>query len=329
MILSSLHSDNACFTMSLWQLINTKRNSRQLLTMQEIQKGTLSAVFVATVWGLSFVAASIALETLSPVLLATLRFIIASIIFSPILIRSILTGNTPIKKDLREMFWLGFLSISIYFILQYTGVKYAGPGISAILVVGFIPILTGITSSIILKEQFDRKRILGIGLGFIGVSLITLPNLVLGSINMRFLFGVSALLGNAISFSIYSTLSRRLLMKYNDPAMITSYVTVFGTIALIPISLTSDWSLLWSLNVQQWISIFFLASICSGLAYFLWNYALSKIDSVQAAVWLYLEPVVAFIGVFILFGSVPNIVTISGGILVLFGAILTSKKSNN
>jgi drug/metabolite transporter (DMT)-like permease len=290
----------------------------------EINKGNLSAIFVAILWGLSFVAASVALQTLSPILLATLRFILASIIFLPIIYRSFQTGKIPDRKDLMEMFWIGFLSISIYFILQYTGVQYAGPGISAILVVGFIPILTGIISNLILKESFDLKRISGIVLGFIGVAIITIPNIVVESFNLRFLLGVSALLGNAVIFSLYSTLSRKLLKKYDDPALITAYVTVFGTLALLPISFSSDWSLIWVLSDWQWLSVFFLSIVCSGLAYFLWNYSLSKIDSVQAAVWLYLEPVAAFIGVYILFGSVPSFSTLFGGLLVLVGAMFTT-----
>jgi drug/metabolite transporter (DMT)-like permease len=225
------------------------------------------------------------------------------------------------------MAWLGFLSISIYFWLQYTGVQYAGPGVSAIIVVGFIPILTGLASNIILKEPFDQKRLLGVTLGFTGVALITLPNLVLGSVNTRFFIGVVCLLGNAVAFSLYSTLSRRLLKKYDEPAIVTSYVTVFGTLVLIPMSLASDWSTINTLATNQWIAVLFLASICSGLAFFLWNYALSRIESVQAAVWLYLEPVVAFIALFILYGSIPSTLTIIGGLLVLVGAALTSKRS--
>jgi drug/metabolite transporter (DMT)-like permease len=297
------------------------------LTTQNINLGTLAALFVATVWGLSFVAASMVLENITPVLLATIRFIIASILFSPILIRGLIRGNIPERSDLRDMAWLGFLSISVYFWLQYTGVQYAGPGISAIIVVGFIPILTGLASNIILKEPFNKRRIVGVALGFTGVALITIPNLVLGSVNTRFFIGVACLLGNAVAFSLYSTLSRRLLKKYSEPAIVTSYVTVFGTLALIPMSLTSDWSLVSTLEMNQWIAVLFLASICSGLAYFLWNYALSRIESVQAAVWLYLEPVVAFIGVFILYGNIPNSLTVAGGLLVLIGAAFTSKRS--
>lgn len=296
-----------------------------LLNITTFNKGTLAAIFVATVWGLSFVAASIVLKSISPVLLATLRFIIASILFLPVIIKNKFKVNTLTKRDFYDMILLGFLSISIYFLLQYTGVQYAGPEVSAIIVVGFIPILTGLASSIILKERFTQKRLIGIVLGFIGVAFITIPSIALGSVNIRFFIGIACLLGNAISFSLYSTLSRKLLQKIKEPVVMTSYVTLFGTIALIPMSLTSNWDTIRTLNVNQWVAVFFLASICSGLAYFLWNYALSEIESVQAVVWLYLEPVVAFIGVFVLYGTMPSTTTIIGGILVILGAYLTSK----
>ena len=297
-----------------------------MLPNRNTDRGTIAALFVATVWGLSFVAASYVLEALSPVLLATLRFVIASILFAPVAIRAALKGNIPSKGDLKDMAWLGFLSISIYFWLQYTGVQYAGPGISSIIVVGFIPILTGITSNIILKESFDRSRVTGIILGFTGVSLITVPSLLLGRVDIRFLVGVACLMGNAVCFSLYSTLSRKLLLKYDEPAIVTSYVTIFGTIFLIPLSITSDWSAVLSLTGNQWGAVLFLASICSGLAYFLWNYALSQLDSVQAAVWLYLEPVVAFIGVYLLYGTTPSALTVLGGAIVFVGAGFTSRK---
>jgi len=105
--------------------------------------GALAAFSVSVIWGLSFVAARVVLATLTPVLLETVRFIIASLVFSPVIIRELSRGNRPSVADLRELALLGFLSISIYFWLQYTGVQYAGAGVSALLVVGFIPILMG------------------------------------------------------------------------------------------------------------------------------------------------------------------------------------------
>jgi drug/metabolite transporter (DMT)-like permease len=286
--------------------------------------GVAAAVTVALIWGLSFVAASVVLTTLSPVTLATLRFIIASLIFAPIVVSNALKGTSPRPNDLKEMALLGFLSISLYFWLQYTGVKYAGAGVSALLVVGFIPVLTGVASSIILKEAMGRGKALGAATGFLGVALITLPKLTAVNLNTGFLFGVACLLGNAVCWSLYSTLSRRLMQRTGRPAYVTGHVTLFGALFLVPLSLTSDWDTLGTLNQGQWLSVLYLAVVCSGGGYLLWNYALSRMESVRAAVWLYLEPVAAFMGEAVILGLLPDTVTVAGGGLVLLGALVTS-----
>jgi drug/metabolite transporter (DMT)-like permease len=286
--------------------------------------GVAAAVTVALIWGLSFVAASVVLTTLSPVTLATLRFIIASLIFAPIVASNALKGTSPRPNDLKEMALLGFLSISLYFWLQYTGVKYAGAGVSALLVVGFIPVLTGVASSIILNEAMGRGKALGAATGFLGVALITLPKLTAVNLDTGFLFGVACLLGNAVCWSLYSTLSRRLMQRTGRPAYVTGHVTLFGALFLVPLSLTADWGALGTLSQGQWLSVLYLAVVCSGGGYLLWNYALSRMESVRAAVWLYLEPVAAFMGEAVILGLLPDTVTVAGGGLVLLGALVTS-----
>ena len=286
--------------------------------------GTAAAIVVSIIWGLSFVAASMVLTTLSPVILATTRFIIASAIYSPIIIWEYRRGNRPTMADMKELAAFGFLSISIYFWLQYTGVQYAGAGVSAVLVTGLIPVLTGIAGTVLLKEKFNAKKGVGIALGLTGVALIALPKLFIGTVDWLFFVGVACLLGNAVCWSMYSTLSRRLMKRIGKPLMVTAYTTLWGMLFLLPLSLTSDWGALSAVTTSQWGSILYLAVICSSGGYLLWNYALSKLEAVKASVWLYLEPVAAFIGSFALFGQVPAPLTLLGGGAILVGALLTS-----
>jgi drug/metabolite transporter (DMT)-like permease len=286
--------------------------------------GTATAVTVAIIWGLSFVAASMVLTTLPPLMLATVRFIIAAALYSPVIVWEYRKGNKPSWADHKELAALGFLSISIYFWLQYTGVQYAGAGVSAVLATGFTPVLTGIAGTMLLKEKVTATKGFGIALGLTGVALIALPKLVFGNVDWLFLLGVGCLLGNAICWSMYSTLSRRLMKRIGNPLMVTAYTTFFGVVFLIPLSLTSNWGTLSLVTTQQWGSILYLAIVCSCIGYFLWNYTLSKLEAVKATVWLYLEPVAAFIGSFLLFGQVPAVLTIVGGIAILVGALLTN-----
>lgn len=287
--------------------------------------GTVAAVTVSIIWGLSFVAASSILTTIAPLILATIRFIIAAAIYFPVIVWENRKGNRPTMTDLKELALLGLLSMSIYFWLQYTGVQYAGAGISAVLATGFTPVLTGIAGAVLLKEKVTATKGLGIALGLTGVALIALPKIVIGNVDWLFLLGVGCLLGNAVCWSTYSTLSRRLMKRLNRPLMVTAYTTLFGLLFLIPLSLTSDWGAVSMLSPGQWWSILYLAVVCSCVGYFLWNYTLSKLEAVNATVWLYLEPVAAFVGSFLLYGQVPAVLTIVGGVAIIIGAYMTNR----
>jgi drug/metabolite transporter (DMT)-like permease len=285
--------------------------------------GITAAVLVAVIWGLSFVAASIALTTLAPIILATVRFVIASAIYSPVIVWEWRRGYRPNITDLREMTVIGFLSISIYFWLQYTGVMYAGAGISALLVTGLIPVLTGFAGAALLKERFNLRKGVGIGLGLMGVALIALPKITATTVDWLFFLGAGCLLADAFCWSLYGALGRRLMKRVGHPLVVTAYETVLGTLFLLPLSLTGDWGKVGSITSGQWQSVLYLAIVCSSGGYLLWNFALSRLEAVNASVFLYLEPVSAFVGEFILFTKMPLPLTMLGGVAIMFGALLT------
>lgn len=110
----------------------------------------------------------------------------------------------------------------------------------------------------------------------------------------------------------------------SKPLLTASYVTVLGTIILIPMSATSEWNAVKYLQGEQWLSVFYLAIGCSCAGYFLWNFSLSTMEAVRVAVWQYLEPLVAFVGEALIFGTVPTATTMVGGTAIIAGALFTN-----
>jgi drug/metabolite transporter (DMT)-like permease len=258
-------------------------------------------------------------------ILATIRFIISSLFFIPIIVVEYSRGGSPKLRNLLEFAFLGFMSISIYFPLQYIGVQYAGAGVSALLVNGSIPILTGLSSALLIRERYGVQQVFGTLLGLVGVGLITLPGLLLERVDWFFYVGVVCLFLNAICFAAYSTISRKLMKRSGKPLLTTSYIIVLGTLILIPMSVSSDWSTVKYLRLDQWLSVIYLAVCCSCGGYFLWNYSLSKMEAAKVAVWQYLEPLVAFVGEAVIFSTVPTATTMTGGAAIIAGALLTSR----
>lgn len=290
-------------------------------------------LFVVIVWGGSFVAARMILysdspgvATLSPTMLATVRFLIASAIFLPILLRQQLQVQPLRLADIPTFLLLGQLGISLYFWLQYTGVQLTNAGISAVIVVGLIPLTTMLISGLALREPLGGKRALALTSGAAGVVVVVSQRGLQVAAESGFLFGTFCLIANALCFSIYSTLIRGIRARYASLTT-TAGMMIAGTLGLLLLSLvTEDWGTVSALSTAQWISILYLAVVCSVLAYFFYNYALTQIEASQAAVWIYLEPVVAVVLGAVMLGEAVTVQTVIGG-LVILASLLTTQRS--
>lgn len=289
-------------------------------------------LFVVIVWGGSFVAARMILAptnpgdaTLSPILLATVRFLLASAVFLPILYRQHTRVQALKLSDIPLFLLLGQLGISVYFWLQYTGVQLTNAGISAVVVVGLIPLATMLISGLTLREPLGIKRAAALALGAVGVAVVVSQRGLEVAMESGFLLGVVALIVNAICFAAYSTWIRGLRARYASLTT-TAGMTVAGTLGLMLVSLVSeDWSTVARLSSTQWGSIVYLALVCSVMAYFFYNYALSKIEAAKATVWIYLEPPVAIVLGALLLGEIVAFQTVVGGLIILASLYLTHR----
>jgi drug/metabolite transporter (DMT)-like permease len=288
-------------------------------------------LFAVTVWGGSFVAARAILTPsvpgaarLSPTLLATIRFSLAALLFLPILIRQQMNAHAQRLKraDLPVFLLLGQLGISIYFLLQYTGVRLTNAGISAVLVVGLSPLATLLLARLTLREPLGKKRLLALALGAAGVMIVASQGAFGISAEASFLLGTLCLIANAFFFAAYSTLVRGIRSRYS-PLTTTASITLSGAFGLLLLSLaTDDWHPLTALAADQWLAILYLAAICSILGYLCYNFALTRIEASRAAVWIYLEPPIAVVLGTLLLGETITFQTLLGGLMILAGMLL-------
>lgn len=258
--------------------------------------------FAVLAWGTSFVAARFLLHpekagqaTLSPLVLAAVRFSIASLFFAVPLARALLHRQIA-RRDLLRMALLGQLTFSLYFWLQYTGVQQTNASISSILVVGLIPVVTALLAQLLGKESLSWMTLGALLLGFIGVAFVVFQKPLTITLASGFLLGVFCLVSNAFAFAAYSTLSKRWMQSVTPLAM-TGGTMISGAAGLVLLSLLdplrNQWSEVAQLDTVQWIALLFLSVVCSVIAYFAYNSALTKIDASRAAVYIYFEPVVA------------------------------------
>ena len=95
---------------------------------------------VTFLWGASFAISKIGLQELSPLNLAGVRFLLASFIFGIILITQKPFQSIDIR-DIPALAIAGFMAITSYFYIQYTGLLYT-TSINAALLLATSPIWT-------------------------------------------------------------------------------------------------------------------------------------------------------------------------------------------
>jgi len=290
-------------------------------------------LLVVVVWGGSFVAARTVLDpasgggrVLSPTLLATTRFMLASLVFVPVLWRERRRSAIVRAGDLPRLFLVGQLGFSIYFWLQYTGVRLTNAGVAAVLVVGIIPLATMATSTLFLHERMRGPQLMGLGLGSLGVLVVASQGSLVIATNIGFLLGSLCLVANAFCFALYTTAVRGLRDRYSSPT-ITATTMLAGAAGLALVALaTEDWCALLYLSNLQWGAIAYLALVCSVVAYFLYHYVLARLEAGRAASWLYLEPLMAVGLAFLLLGEVVAVQTLAGGLLIVIGLYLAHRR---
>jgi len=287
--------------------------------------------FAVVAWGASFVAARTVLNPpaggsgLSPALLATVRFLLASLFFAPVLVGRHLRGERLDAKDLPMLLLLGTLAVSLYFFLQYTGVRLTSAGVSAVLVVGSIPLATMAVSAVLERETLGPRKTAAVVAGAVGITVVASQRGLTVAFESGYLLGAACLILDAVCFGFYSVLVRRMAARYS-PVTITAATMLTGTAGLLAVSaFTEDWSTLHALSAAQWGAVAYLAVVCSIMAYLAYNRALRTFPAARAASWIYLEsPVAVVLGV-ILLGETVSPATVAGAAVIVGSLALAER----
>ena len=292
---------------------------------------TLLMLILILFWGSSFVVVKIALmEGLTPVAVATFRFLIAGGLF---LVALLFEKNMDPdyrllveKKDFPTLLFLAFTGVTFFFTLQYTGIQMAGASVAAIFVCLLSPILIAILSARIFKENLTKKQISGIGIAAAGTFLVITGGILNFQSNRQFFFGSLILLSTPVLWAAYSLVGKKVLEKY-DPFLIVAYVTLLGGLFLLPFSLAEN-SLrqIFKMSLHAWLAILFLSVTCSLIGYYIWFYVLKRVGAAVTSSFLFAEPLVTVLFAVVFVGEEASLFVLAGGLLIFMGVYLVTTK---
>ena len=223
-------------------------------------------------------------------------------------LQSILKTKQPVAQISRGLLFISSLLMAIY---SYTQV---GLIVTHALMAVF-PLLTVLMSGLFLEEEITRTKIVAVGVGFLGVTIIINP------INLEFSL-VSALpLISAVTFAIYAVLTRKVASTDNTE---TSFFWV-SLVSAIAITIPSPLFY----KPIQFSDLYFLVLLCtfSLVGHFLLTNAYRHAEASVLQPFSYFHLFFASIVGIIFFQDPLTISTVAGGGLIVFGGILISRKS--
>ncbi len=278
--------------------------------------------FVAAVWGFSFIASKYAMQQgFGAFTLAFVRYALVCVIMLPLLRVRQRAWNLPDRRDWPAIFASGVTGISLYFVGEYMGVMRVTVA-NASLVLAAIPVLA-ILYGALRGRRYRPVCWAGVAVSMVGVFFVVYfgAREEGGGFNGDVLLGNLLLFGAAACWVVYIEISNRLLRRY-DSLPLTVWQGLAGLIALIPLTLWEGAAGLWQpVSLGGWGAALFLAVICSALCFFWYAQAIRALSTLQVAVFINLNPVVAVVAGALLLSEAFEPMQLIGGVLIV-GSIL-------
>ncbi len=276
-----------------------------------------AVTFVMVIWGLSFLSIKVAVAALGPMSLALSRFIIASAVL--LVIFKLREPDAKLaKKDIPLMAASGIVGITVYFFFENNGVKMTTASTASI-IVATIPVLTVISDHFFCGNRITRTKGIGVILSFLGVYLIVRDSGQLG-LSSKYFVGNLFMLGAAGAWVVYSLVTRPLGERYSQLA-ITTYQTLFGTLAIVPFALfeRNNWQMVNGVVIGN---IVFLGVLCSAAGYYVYVYAIGELGVDISSLFINLIPVVTVVSSYFILGEKITPVQMTGGGVVVAAVYL-------
>jgi drug/metabolite transporter (DMT)-like permease len=223
------------------------------------------------------------------------------------------------REDYRLIFFLSLLVIPINQFFFLYGMRFTTPS-NAALLYATTPILVLLFSHWFLGEQLTRKKIYGVVLGFIGVTLVIFERGL--DAGMHYLMGNLIISLAVLAWGLYTVYGRKLTSKYG-PLDASAITLLTGTVLFLPIGIIPALSFPYSsLTPANWLQILYLGIVTSVIAYLLWYYALSRIEAAKVALFANLQPILTTLMAVLLLGQDLTPLFVIGGIVAICGVVL-------
>jgi len=265
------------------------------------------------IWGTTFLAVRIGVESVPPLWAATLRLVLASLLLFAIM--RFMRIPLPRGSVLAMTLLFGALEFGVTFALLYWAEQHVNAGVAAT-IFATLPLLTGIFAWTVKLELLTLRKLVGAVISFVGVALIFAAELQRDVP----LAGLVALV-----LSVASMAAATIVLKRTPPRPVIMSNAVGAAVGAV-ICLAGSALLLEQRALPrqplEWGPILYLTLAGSLGAFLLFTWVARKWNATSASMVFVLIPLIAMVLDAVTGARIPSVSAVAGAALVLAGVTL-------
>lgn len=255
------------------------------------QRAYLAFAFVCLIWGTTYLAIKIALETIPPMAMGGLRYAIAGIVLA----LALRLRGTPLPP---RSTWLSFAFVGLFMLgLGNGGVVFAEQfvpsGLAAVLIATSPFWNMGVESLWPGGERLKLRQLMGLIVGFSGILVLVWPDLIASfTAGSRYGIGILGLQIACVGWAIGSSYAKRFSQSRDVLAGAAMQMFFGGVWMLLFATIAGEWPRL-HFSGRTAFALSYLTLAGSLAAYTAYAYALKHLPVSTVSLYTYVNPIIA------------------------------------
>jgi drug/metabolite transporter (DMT)-like permease len=285
--------------------------------------GALAVVYV--VWGSTYLGIALAIETMPPLLMASVRFLLAGTLLYVVASRvGDREGDRPGRRQGLWAFLTGVPLLTLANGSVGLGQQTVDSGVAS-LIIASVPLWIALLDRLFFGRRLSRQTIVGIAVGFGGVALLIGPTGG-GGIDAG---GALLLVGASVSWAVGSLLARGAILPQRPLVGVAMQMLAGGSVLAVEGALLGEVGEVHpgEISGRSLAGFAFLVFFGSILAFSCYVWLLRSTRTSLVATYAYVNPVVAvLLGWAVLDEGIGARTLVAGGIILAAVALIVSAK---
>ncbi|HEV8588241.1 MAG TPA: DMT family transporter, partial [Pyrinomonadaceae bacterium] len=190
-----------------------------------------------------------------------------------------------------------------------------------------IPVFTLLVSIVLGNDRASVRQVIGILLAGAGVVYLIGPERADFSHGSR--VGDLLIITNSLCYGTYIAISKRLVSRYNALTVIT-WIFLVGCVPAVPVGVVSLSKIsVAAVPVPVWLAVAYIILFATVVCYYLNSWALARVAPSTVAVYIYLQPLIAFSIAPLILGEKVSSRVIVASLLVFAGVAVVTMRGRS